>query len=113
MKLKMKGGLCFFSLFISTVSFTQVNWSYSAKKTADKKYEVHIVATVSDPWHIYSQFTPDGGPFATEISFNKNPLLVISGKPNEVGKMQEKYEDVFGINVKYYEEKVDFVQAVI
>src|SRR5258706_15951491 len=51
-----------------------VKWSFEAKKTGDKVYELRLTAAVNDPWHIYSQFTPDGGPQPTKISFNKNPL---------------------------------------
>ncbi len=53
----------------SFVGNTQVSWSYTAKKIADKTYEVHLVATISQPWHIYRQTTPEGGPFPTEIVF--------------------------------------------
>ena len=91
---------------------TPVKWSYSAKKISDKIYEVHITATVDQPWHIYSQTSPDGGALPTKISFTKNPLIVIDDKPKEIGKMINKYEEVFGVNVKYYNNTVDFVQTV-
>lgn len=111
-KISMKMTLSLLSLIFSNVLFAQINWNYSAKKIADKTYEVHITATVNEPWHIYSQTTPDGGPVATEIIFNKNPLIINTGKPKELGKMKEKHEDVFGVDVRYYEGKVDFVQVI-
>ena len=89
-----------------------VSWSFSAKKIADKTYEVHLTATIASPWHMYSQSSPDGGPLPTKIEFAKNPLATLDGKTKEVGKMETKFEDVFGVNVKQYGGKVDFVQVV-
>jgi hypothetical protein len=99
-------------LKFSAFSQTPVQWTYTTKKISDKTYEVHIKASVQSPWHIYSQSTPDGGPLATKISFNKNPLIITQGKPKEVGKMVQKYEDVFGVDVKYFDGDVEFVQEV-
>ena len=89
-----------------------VKWTYSAKKINATTYEVHLTAEVSGKWHIYSQTTPDGGPVPTSITFSKNPLLIIKGKPNEVGKLQQKHEPLFGVDVKQFAGKVDFVQIV-
>lgn len=89
-----------------------VKWSYSASKNDNQTYEVKISAAINPGWHLYSQTTPDGGPVATKISFNKNPLLVMDGDTKEVGKMVTKYEEVFGVDTKYYADRVDFVQTV-
>ena len=67
---------------------------------------------MNSPWHTYSQFTPDGGPVATQFSFAKNPLYTLEGKVKENGNLIQKHEAVFGVDVKYFSEKVDFVQVV-
>jgi len=67
---------------------------------------------INNPWHTYSQFTPDGGPVATKFSFAKNPLYTLDGSVKENGKLIKKFESVFGVDVKYFSEKVDFVQVV-
>ncbi len=89
-----------------------VAWTFSSKKIADKVYEIHLTAAVSSPWHTYSQNTPDGGPVPTKIDFNKNPLIIVEGKTKEVGKMETKHEKTFGVDVKQYSGKVDFVQVI-
>ncbi len=100
-------------IFLQAKSQTNpVNWSYSSKKLSDKTYEVRITATVASPWHIYSQTTPDGGPLPTKINFNKNPLIVTQGEIKEDGELHKKYEEVFGVDVKFFDRKVDFVQTV-
>lgn len=83
----------FFLMVIASIGHAQmlnpVLWTFSAKKTADKTYEVHLLATIQNGWHLYSQTQPaDGINIPTEIIFNKNPLLTLDGKPKETGKME-------------------------
>lgn len=99
-----------FTMFAASAQ--KITWSYSAKKLAANKYELHITATPPAGWHIYSQNTPDGGPLPTTFTFNKNPLLTIAGKPKETGKIVDYYDKNFKVNVKYFEGKVEFVQVV-
>ena len=103
-------------LLVTTIakaqSAKQVNWTFEAKKIADKTYEIHITATLNGNWHIYSQNAGVEGPIPTTFTFEKNPLLNIEGQPSEVGKMIKKNEEVWGGTVNYYEKSVKFVQKV-
>lgn len=92
-------------------SSKQVNWAYSAKKIADKTYEVHMTATVGGDYHIYAQNAGDG-PISTTFKFTKNPLLIPNAKVKEVGKVVKKFESAWGHDVLYYEKTVDFVVTV-
>ncbi len=89
-----------------------VKWSFSAKKIADKTYEIHLTAAVESGWHIYSQSTPEGGPVPTSISYSKNPLLTIQGEAKEVGKLEKHFEKLFGVEVLQFSKKVDFIQVI-
>lgn len=89
-----------------------VSWTYTAKKVSPGVYDISLAAEVDRPWHIFSQTLPKGGPQPTEISFSKNPLATLIGKPKEAGKPVSEYQEVFKINVKYYNDKVQFVQRV-
>jgi thiol:disulfide interchange protein DsbD len=91
---------------------TPYKWSYQAKKLAGNTYELHFVVDINSPWHTYSQFTPDGGPVPTHFEFTKNPLYTLDGKVKENGKLINKHEAVFGVDVKYFNGTVDFVQVV-
>jgi len=103
-------------LVCSAATFAQSNkavkWSFSAKKIADKVYEVHLTAAVSGDFHIYAQNVGVDGPIPTSFTFTKNPLLMLDGKVKEVGKVVKKNEEVWGGVVNYYEKTVDFVQTV-
>jgi thiol:disulfide interchange protein DsbD len=101
---------------ISAVSLAQSNkevkWSFSSKKIADKTYEVVLTAVVNGNWHIYSQNVGVDGPIPTAFTFTKNPLLAFDGTVKENGKLIKKNEEVWGGEVHYYENKVEFIQKV-
>ena len=108
----------FVFLFTMTAALVQaqseslVKWSFAAKKKDAKTYEVVASAMLPKTWHIYSQSTPKGGPVATKISFKTNPLLVLDGAAKETGALKTTHDAVFDVDVKYYNDKVDFVQLV-
>lgn len=89
-----------------------VTWTFNAKKQSDKVYDVVITAALPQPWHIYSQATPEGGPVPTSFVFKTNPLITFSGSPKEVGKLKTDHDENFDIDVKYYADKIEFVQRV-
>jgi DsbC/DsbD-like thiol-disulfide interchange protein len=111
----MKHLLPILALFITSSlaaqSDREVQWTFTAKKITENTYEIHMTATVNDDWHIYSQDAGDG-PFATAITFTKNPLVNFEGKVRESGKVKKVYEKAFSSDVRYYENTVSFVQVV-
>ncbi len=90
----------------------QVSWVWSAKKTGDRTYEVHMTATIGGDFHLYAQDAGGEGPIATSFTFSKSPLFTLNGTVRENGKIVQKYEDAWKHNVRYYERTVDFVQIV-
>jgi hypothetical protein len=101
--------------FLTLNGFSQVKdpvkWAATSQKNGDK-YEVTLTATLPKPWHIYSQSTGDGGPIPTKLTFAKNPLLNFEGNVKEIGKIKEQYDKNFDTKVKYYADRVAFVQKV-
>ena len=100
-----------FSFAVSAQIKDPVKWATASRKVANG-YEVVVTATLPKPWHIYSQFTGEGGPVATNFTFSKNPLVTLSGSVKEVGKLKEQFDKLFDTKVKYFGEKVQFVQGV-
>jgi len=97
----------------SAVSQNPVSWNFSARKIADKTYEVKLVATIQKGWHLYSQTQPeDAIAIPTEILFTKNPLLNLDGKIREQGKMEKFHDKTLDLSANQYSEKVEFVQVV-
>jgi thiol:disulfide interchange protein DsbD len=101
-------------IFLAGFVFGQdpVSWTYETKKKSADTYEVVLTAEVESPWHIYSQNTGKGGPIATTVKFKTNPLVTVTGKTNEIGKLEKTYDKNFKTNVLYYSNKVQFVQTI-
>lgn len=89
-----------------------VKWTYSSKKKSNTVYELVITATLPNPWHIYSMSTGDGGPIPTKVKFVANPLVSLEGKIKEIGKLKQEYDKNFETNVKYFANKVEYIQQI-
>ena len=115
--MNIKSTLLFgFALLTGTLAMAQsskqVGWTWSAKKIADKTYEVHMTATIGGDYHLYAQDAGGDGPIPTAFTFTKSPLFTLDGTVQEKGQLVKKFETAWNHDVKYYEKTVDFVQVV-
>ena len=100
-------------LAVSLKAQNPVSWTFSSKKIGDKKYEVHMTATIQPGWHLFSQKQPDDAiAIPTGFTINNNPLLEMDGKIKEVGKMEKFHDAKLEVSANQYADKVDFVQVV-
>jgi thiol:disulfide interchange protein DsbD len=88
-----------------------IKWTYSAKKVSDKTYDIYATATLDAKWHIYAQEAGEG-PEPTSLTFTRNPLVKLDGKVKEVGQMETAFDPNFNSTLKFYSNKVSFVQRV-
>lgn len=107
----------FFAALLATKSASAqienpVTWSYSATKKGAKNFDVHLTAAIAPGWHLYAQEAGEG-PEPTTIAFTKNPILTVSGKTKELGTLHKEYDKNFASELKYFENKVDFVQPLV
>lgn len=103
----------FFLLLICNFCNAQAIWKFAAKKIDKNTHEIHLTVTIAENWHIYSQDSPSGGPVPTKITFKKNPMIVLKGKVEEIGKLQRNFNHVFDLYIASYSNSVDFKQVVI
>jgi thiol:disulfide interchange protein DsbD len=104
-------------LLISSASFSQivnpVHWTWRAEQVSGDEYKVTFTALIDKPWHTYGMYIQEGGPVKTSFTYEKNPDVELIGKMTESGpKVKEGVDDVFGVNVKLFEEKAVFEQRV-
>ena len=105
------------SIFVVTLASAQglnpVSWSFSSKKISDNVYELQIVATIQQGWHVYSQNQPkDAIAEPTAFAFNKNPLLQFDGNVKEIGNLEKFKDKELDISANQYSNKVTFIQRV-
>ena len=99
--------------FASAQTLNPVSWNFSSKKISDNVYELQIVATIQQGWHVYSQNQPkDAIAQPTAFVFNKNPLLQFDGNVKEVGSLEKFKDKELDISANQYSNKVTFVQRV-
>ncbi|PUZ27515.1 hypothetical protein DCM91_04615 [Chitinophaga costaii] len=110
-KLLMMLSLFALPLLVSAQIENPVKWNFSSKKINETTYELHMTATIDAGWHLYAQEAGEG-PVATSFKINKNPLIATNGKIAEVGKLTKAFDKNFNSELKYYADKVDFVQTV-
>ncbi|HRN55785.1 MAG TPA: protein-disulfide reductase DsbD family protein [Agriterribacter sp.] len=100
------------ALLAQSGSAKMVDWSFASKKIADNTYEIRFTANINGKYHMYAQDVGVEGPVPTLFTFARNPLIDIDGRVKESGKLIKKHEAVWGGDVNYYENKVEFVQLV-
>ena len=71
-----------------------------------------IVACLAFSVGALAQDMSKKGPVPTKIDFEKNPNIVLDGKPLEVGSKKEVFDANFQMNVIKLEGKTQFVQKV-
>jgi thiol:disulfide interchange protein DsbD len=104
----------FFTVAVASAQYINpVSWTFTSKKLGDKEYEIQMLATIQQGWHLYSQSQPaDAIAQPTSFQFNKNPLLDMNGKVKEVGKMEKFKDKTLDVSANQYSNKVLFVQKV-
>ncbi len=111
--------LLLITLLFSTTIFSQIfepiKWKSSVKETSENEYTLYFEATLDKGWHIYSQReveTEEIAPTATEFTFyNENKAFELIGKTEEPEGIQ-KFDKVFEMEIKYFEESVTFSQKI-
>ncbi len=101
------------SLFSQTLD--PIKWKANVEKETEDVYILSFQATLDKGWHLYSQNeaeTDEIAPTPTEFSFDATAeTYQLIGETLEP-KGIEKYDNIFEMNVKYFEDKVTFSQKI-
>lgn len=88
-----------------------VKWTCTIEDKKDGEATLVMMASIDKDWHIYSQFTPDGGPLPTVFTFDKNDCFTIVDKVTEP-KAHEDYDSTFQVKVLTLDGNVVFKQKI-
>lgn len=104
------------TLFAFTFSQAQildpVKWKTSIEQKSDTEFLLKFDATIQKDWHIFSQFTPEGGSLPTIFIYeNSKGNYQLVGKTTE-SKYKVKFEEVFGVDEYLFEGSAQFQQLV-
>jgi thiol:disulfide interchange protein len=87
-------------------------WTTAIEKKSETNYVLTFTAVIEKDWHIYSQFTPDGGPLPLEITFkDQKGNFDLVGKAKE-SKTTTAFNDIFGVNEIFFHDKAQIQQEI-
>ncbi len=90
-----------------------VKWTTKIEKKSESNYILTFEGFIENEWHIYSQFTPDGGPLPLEVIFkNQKGNFNLVGKAKE-GKTTTAYNDVFEVNETFFVKNAQIQQEIV
>ncbi|MCK9450553.1 MAG: thioredoxin family protein [Bacteroidales bacterium] len=89
-----------------------VNWSYDVNKLDDRQIELIFKAQIDKGFHLYSIDIPENGPLPTVFTFYENDKLELVGSPVESLEGTVKYDEIFEMDIKSFEDKAEFRQTI-
>ncbi|RAR70651.1 protein-disulfide reductase DsbD family protein [Flavobacterium aciduliphilum] len=89
-----------------------VKWGVTTEKVSDTEYNLVMHATIEEGWHMYSQFTPDGGPLPIVLTFkNQKGNFELIGKAKESAYKKQFNKD-FEVDEYFFEHQATLTQRV-
>ena len=74
--------------------------------------EIVFNCTIDPGWHVYSTDITDDGPTKATFNVDKKDGVELVGKLTPRGKVTEKFDEMFGTNLRFFENKGAFVQKI-
>lgn len=89
-----------------------VKWKTSVNQKSNDEFELVMEATIDDHWHMFSQYTPDGGSLPSEFDYkNQDENYQLVGKTTE-SPYKKVYSEIFEVDEYQFEDKATFKQLI-
>ena len=104
-------------LFIGTLGSSQteddpVLWSHEVKKVSEDTFELIFKAEILEGWHVYSQFTDEGGSLPSVFTYLKaEEDFELLGKTAESQTVTE-YSEIFEVEETFFKKEAVFRQKI-
>ena len=103
--------LSHFSLF-SQDDDNPVVWKNETKQLSDTEFELIITGKIHDGWHIFSQYTAEGGSLPSALTYDGSGTIhELIGKTEESETVNE-YSDIWGFEETIFKDEVVFTQKI-
>lgn len=104
--------LCALFAFVAVHAQDPVKWTASVEKKSDTEYTLVFKAAIEEHWHMYSQYTADGGSLPLELVFNNdNGNFEAAGKAAE-SPTKKQFNDIFGVEETFWENTAELRQDI-
>ncbi|MCX2719732.1 protein-disulfide reductase DsbD family protein [Lentiprolixibacter aurantiacus] len=87
-------------------------WSHEVESLGNGEYQLVFSADIAPGWHIYSQFTAEGGSLPSEFTYTKAgtdyELLGTTGESKTI----KEFSEIFEVEETFFKEKAVFTQKI-
>lgn len=102
--------LALLSVAASAQMQAPVHFSVSQKKVAADVVEVIFSGKIDAGWHVYSTGLPADGPISATVTTEKAEGAKATGTAGHRGNEINKFDNLFGMNLRFFENSVTFYQ---
>lgn len=99
-------------MFANAQMLNPVKFSTQLKTNGTSEAEIIFQGNIQPGWHVYSTGLGGDGPISATFNTNKLEGVKLIGKLLPRGHEIEKYDNLFGMKLRYFEGSVAFVQKV-
>ncbi len=89
-----------------------VVWKTELNQLSEIEYELIVKGSIYEGWHVYSQFTPEGGSFPSEFTYKGAGTDYELVGTTQESETESEYVDVFDLEEVFFKEQVVFTQRV-
>lgn len=89
-----------------------ISWKATVEGNSTATATIRLTAQIEEGWHLYSLNLPEDGPNSTVIDFDLPEGVTLDGPLTPSRKPVEKYDDMFSLNLSWWEGSVTFSQKV-
>ena len=89
-----------------------IHFTSQLKTGSGNEAEIVFTATIDQGWHVYSTDLGEDGPISATFNADKMEGAEVVGKLTPRGNEIKKYDAMFGMDLRYFEDKVTFVQKI-
>jgi len=104
--------LSVFGLSMQAQMQDPVKFTTQLKTGSGAEAEMIFSGTIAPGWHVYSTNLGNNGPTEASLHVNKLDGAELVGKLTPRGKEISNFDEMFGMNLRYFENSVQFVQKV-
>ena len=89
-----------------------VKFSSQLKTDGTAEGEIIFSGKIDKGWHVYSTNLGNSGPVEASLTVEKAEGVELVGKLKPVGNEISKFDELFGMKLRYFENSVQFVQKI-
>ena len=90
-----------------------VQFGTNVRNVNDSTLEIEFAGRIEPKWHVYSSAMDEGGPTRAAFKVDAMSGCRLDGELEARGREISVYEDIFEMQVRYFEDEVTFAQRVV